>query len=536
MLATVSAADALLVASALVAVIAAAFSLGAWLARARRGALAAHAALFALALAAALLVRPAPGNWYLDVLPRASARFGPGEPLWQALLAATLPWSDATLFGATAVAGALAPPLLASVARASGLGWPGAIAAATLLALAPLQVRAAASGSVHVPVATAALAALAAWLRFARARRRVDAVLACALLPVCALTRPDALPYLGALALWSVAPPGAKWRAALRDAACFACAWGATAALTWHDVIRLADHPMLELAATRQVLPRLFAQYVGTAAEPPAWFSPVALVVVAAGLALGAAWRPRLVALVVLTSAASYLALGRGLEHEGLVGARYYLFVLAIGMLPGGVALDALALLVARAVRQASPAVRRAAPVLASAVAIAALAAATVRLGRGAYAYRYAFQDEYAFLATELARLPDGCTVYTLPTRVPEAFPRDLDCCLAAERSPLAARFPALRVRALPAEEGARVASLPAADACAVLYEGAVCTPLATSDPDFVTAGAYYARRCEAARSRHAGALLAEARVSPATTRGFFGETAPRVRLWRWLP
>jgi hypothetical protein len=123
--------------------------------------------------------------------------------------------------------------------------------------------------------------------------------------------------------------------------------------------------------------------------------------------------------------------------------------------------------------------------------------------------------------------------VWQLPVRQP-GFVRDLDCCLDAQRSPLALAWPGLRLRALPVEDGAPDAAWPP-PGCAAYYQGAACDARVAAGATDAPSLGRLAAQCR--RARGAGQLepVAEATVSPESTGDLF-PAPPRVGLYRWLP
>jgi len=155
---------------------------------------------------------------------------------------------------------------------------------------------------------------------------------------------------------------------------------------------------------------------------------------------------------------------------------------------------------------------------------------------RTAYSVRYAFQDEYTFARGALGQLRAGCTVYEVPLR-PEAFPRDLDCCLDVVRSPLVLDFPQLTFQYLPPATTAVFAD----PGCVAYYESIACA--IRDDPNDPSvhdragqAAAYLQQRC--AEVRRVGRLdpLAETTTSPRATVNFFRGERPHAGLYRWRP
>jgi hypothetical protein len=146
-------------------------------------------------------------------------------------------------------------------------------------------------------------------------------------------------------------------------------------------------------------------------------------------------------------------------------------------------------------------------------------------------------QLEAVMTRDELAALPAGCAVYTLPVRIP-GFAVDLDCCLDAPRSPLTAVYPRLHLRDLDPLPGAPP-SIPVAATsegdCAVYYEGAACSirsaPSARSHlgPAFQ----FYQEECAALHASLEPIPLALRYLTPRNINDLFAGERPRVSLYR---
>src|SRR5437773_924574 len=108
---------------------------------------------------------------------------------------------------------------------------------------------ASASWSEHLLSSTLTLAAVAAWLVFARTRDAWTRLAALLLVPAVAMTRPEAIVHVALVPLWTLwrdsveepASRGRRWRDALASGG----ALGVSAALVWVGVLRPHDHPPL---------------------------------------------------------------------------------------------------------------------------------------------------------------------------------------------------------------------------------------------------------------------------------------------------
>ena len=157
--------------------------------------------------------------------------------------------------------------------------------------------------------------------------------------------------------------------------------------------------------------------------------------------------------------------------------------------------------------------------------ALVALAVAAFLPSMGAFERRYTFEDETAFLAAALHRLPDGCTVTAIPLR-DIGLAGDLDCCLRPARAPVTLLFPRLHFAELPAEGAVELPP-----GCTAYFEGASCSLSPTRERErWEPAVRYFRRRCADARAGATWTALAAADVSPFGSKGLF-ERPPRVRL-----
>lgn len=436
----------------------------------------AGAGLTLLALAVRILVPPSLSNWYTPVLslgqlPRAEL-YGSGHIALQWLLRSVLPWSDRVLLAAQLSLGAAAVPLWLVVLRQRGFLLRTAVLAAGLLAVLPLHVRLSNSASEHVLAATAWLGALAAWQAALRSERRSARValgllaVACAVLT--AMTRLDAAAVLLAIAGWSLAADSAESAPPLRQRLSAALLWTLVAGLIllgllpWlRTAVVERGTPMPEmqerLLAARDVRAGLFA----FAFDQPGWIGPLVGGAGLVGFGVLLFKRPWLTLVGAATFMVVPFALGR--SPYDFIMMRYYLPVIPLLTLPAAVLFE---------------------PVTQRRWVTPLLLVATLALGWNAWQWRYAFQDEYDWLRTQMAELPADCTLAQVAVANRQEPNSDVDCCLDVARSPLNALYPQLRrayvdspeqLRALQTDAGGR-------QTCVVYYEGAVCALAPTEE------------------------------------------------------
>ncbi len=494
---------------------------------------------FLLALVLRLFVEPSLANWYTIVLPASGAmggRFGPGWVVLQRALSIAVPWTDTTLFSANIVIGAFAVALSVGIARERRMPAAAAGALAVLFALAPLHVRISASPSAHVLASTLALAALWLWLRAQRLGSKLHAALALLLMAAAVLTRAEIWVQLGAIGLWAALrdpqeqAAGASRR--LRFALTFAGAWALLGAFAYFAIVVPSHHPAPDTQGMRRAASQLLAQYWDVAFSSPHWVSPLAVLLALPGVVYVLVYRWRLLAGIVLFLVMAFVPLGRTLQHDGLLGARYFLATLPLFLMLPAYGLHACAQGLVRALRRV-PRLSGAARLQPTATTLLLLAIGfgDWALSVPAYRARYAFQDEYDFLRVALARVPDGCTVASVPVRSVH-YHRDLDCCLDPDHSPLSLAYPRLRFARLdkPGDiEG---------PGCRYYYESSLCSidlPQAQISAVDRPALDFIRRACDQAR-RAPLFPVATTRVSSRSTNGYFVRGAPEVRLFRVGP
>jgi hypothetical protein len=492
-----------------------------------------------IALLLRLSVQPALANWYAEVLPASGAlgsRFGPGFLVLQRVVSTLLPWSDTTLFTVNAVIGALAVPIAVAIARERRLPITVGAALGVLFALAPLHVRISASASQHVLASTLTLTALWLWLRAERLGSKLHAALALVLLAAVALTRAEAWVQLLAIAVWGFLrdpeEPASTASQRRRLSLVFLGAWAAIGLVCYFLVVVPSHHPMPDADGIRSAASQLILQYPDVAFSPPHWVSPLAVLLAVPGGLYLLVNRWRLLAGIAIYLALAFVPLGRTLQHDGLLGARYFLATIPLFLMLSACGLFVCGRSVVWALGLV-PRLARAAWLQPALTALLFLAAGLGDLALAAPAYRarYTFQDEYAFLRRDLARVPDGCSVVSLPLRASQ-FNRDLDCCLDIHKSPLSLAYPRLH---LLMAASARDLEGPG---CRYYYESAACSidlPPESASPVDRPALEFLRRACAEARKKTLS-QVAGARVSPRTTNRYFRHGPPEVRLLRMRP
>lgn len=486
----------------------------------------------ALALGVRAWLQPGMANWYAEVLPPRGTtqfRFGPGARVIQEALRAVAPWTDTTLFVATAVVGALAIPVVVAICYERRIPWLAAAATGLLFALSPLHARASVSGSEHVFSSTFTLLALLTWMVGVRLRSWRALVLALTLVVLISLVRAEAWPQLLALPVMSLcldrlerAQRGERALRPRAQLAAFFPVWGATGAFVFFAVVIPSHHPGPVWASCLYVAKRLFTQYWTVAFATPHWISPVAVLLALPGLAWMLWRRPWLLAGVTLSSLVAFASLGRNFEHDQLLGARYFLAMIPLFQLVSGFGLLAAARGLERLVGGRS---RWAVDGL----VLAATGAVSVAWTLGAYRQRFTFEAEYAFLAQHLADLPAGCTVNEVSMR-DAAFEHDLDCCLDAAHSPLIVRYPKLHFRELTTSE-----AIPHDAGCQAYYESAACSLRDTTEVRRTFPRAKHALDAFCRRAaRMPASVVGQETITGHSTNDMFDHKPPSVRLLRW--
>ncbi len=496
---------------------------------------------FVVALAVRWTVEPNLANWYTEVLPHQGdlfGRFGPGAYVFQSALRTVLPWTDSTMFLANAVLGALAAPLLvAIIAMRKGSVFVAAVAA-TLVAFAPLHVRVSASASAHVLASTYVLGALVSWTVATRSRDWTYGALAIVLAASATLTRADQWPGLLAIPIWGLLldrverRPREKTSARWIPAAVFVAGWVGVGACAYYGVVVPSKHPMPAAESHHIAGLTVITQYWSTSSVPPYWFSPVAVPLAAMGVVACAIRRPMLLVSAVFFLALAFIPLGRNLNHDEMIGARYFLATIPVFMIISGFGAEICLSGLKRALAElrGSELGARGEKLLAT-WALSTVAIATIVPAVGAYRTTYTFQDEYRFLREELGKLPDGCVLYQLPIRQ-SAFERDLDCCLDVPRTPLGIAYPKLKLEMLDEGPPFFPSALPE---CAAYYESAACS-LADNEvvrERHLTALRTFRRQCNDVFGEVHAELLGETRASNHSLNHQFDGVEVPVRLHR---
>lgn len=488
---------------------------------------------FAGALALRIALPFSLGNWYSEVLPASGPppwmRFGPGFFALQSLLRDAGIWNARTLAWSQMLLGAAAAPLFVALLRELRVGLSGSAAAVVLLILAPFHARLSATTSEHVLASTLCLVLLLAWMRAARRRDLMWLAAALLLFPAVCATRVDMSVQAALVLPWPLLRDAIERRDGRHTnwwVVVIMTLVATTALFATYQLIALpSQHPIPDREWFRFALRYFIPQFWWLSTTDPGWISLSSVLLAGIGLVAMTVQRPLLFVRVATTLAVAFIVSGHTFMHDELVGARYFLFLIPVFLIASGYGFGALLAIVPRDRR-----------VGAATAALLVLAAWTALAGRGAYAARYAFQDEYSFARTALAQLPSGCSVYQERIRA-DALPGDLDCCLDLARSPLVLDFPALRFLDLPDHRDAIFSESP----CTAYYEGVACAivpgPPDRSGHQFAQeAAAYFQPRCAAVHRRGRLTPVAEIATSSRTTRGLFADERPRVRLYRWTP
>lgn len=473
-------------------------------------------ALFAFALAIRLAVTPSLANWYADVLPAtgdpSSMRFGPVSFGLAAILRVMGLWSEPALFRANIIAGVIAVLGLVALLRELHAPEPVSWGAGVFASISPLHARLSASSSDHV--LGSALIAVAVWAWVRAFRRRDPRLVACSLLlvPMVVATRADLALQVALVPLWTLLRDREErsekpWRAPYMA---FAVVFGLTV-IAGASLVSSSGHPLPEWSAIARSSWVSITQFATLASKEPGWITWPWIALFVLGLWSMRA-RPWLLVRVVLVSWIAFTALGRTIEGDALVGARYFAWLLLVLSIPPAFGVAWLASrLPARPLRTAAWTLALASCLFAS---------------KASYVARYAFQDEYAFLRGAVTQLPVGCTVYAVDAR-PAGLDYDVDCCLDPARSPLTLVRPDLRFASV--AEAVR----PGPGACAAYYEGAACSLEANhAGRHGELAQRIFSKACADARALGALEPLSAAEVSPRSTDGWF-QAAPRVVLHR---
>lgn len=434
-------------------------------------------------LVTSLLGEPSMANWYSINLPPGASLFavddrnGIAAFLPQAVVRALLPWTDRTLFTFNlflhAVAGGVYCLAFAALNVRRGVALPAVL----LWSVLPMSVRVGWSDSQNVQADLLFALLLLVWLRGQDEARWPERLLAPVLVALLPLVRLEAL-ALAPLALpfgWLVGNRAPARR--VRDA----CVYGVALGLSAYAVVELFvghyDMPVpdwterLRALVDPSVYRGLLGQFVAIESGMPNWFPWPATALLAIGVVTSAVCRPALLATIVVAFCLPQIVLDRLFNAEGLVGARYFLPLLALLAL---VAADGLALLAEASRRVLASRFDKRAGAAAAGIIILLGVSPIVIASAPLYRYEYAFQAEHRFLRRTLADLTAGARVLHLPARGDDRLRADPDCCLDPPVSPLALAFPSLHFETIPIRLDRP--RLPAAvDERTYYYEGALC-------------------------------------------------------------
>ncbi|MCK6557205.1 hypothetical protein L6Q96_21905 [Candidatus Binatia bacterium] len=435
------------------------------------------------AAATALLGKASVANWYSNNLPgtggvlEAADQNGVAGFFLQVVVGTVVPWTDGTLFGLNFVLHAIAGGAFYLAFRALALARREAFLAMLLWAVQPLAVRIGWSDAQHVQVQLLFALLLLVWLRAqfdSNWPERLLGPLLAALLP---WVRLEAAVLAPLPLLFGPLVGDRSWSRRLLDTGVYGMLLVLSVAAIFELFVRRYDMPLPDLshvlaaAGNQLVHLRPFTQLLAVGSGMPNWLPLPMTALVALGAVVLAIRQPLRLAAVLVAFLAPQLLLDRLMNAEGMVGARYFMPLLAWLAMVAGAGLAALAAglrdLLAPRLREA------AAPVATGVVAVLG-AGAVVFASMPLYRHEYSFQAEQRFLRAALAALPADAVVLHLPVREDDEIRNDPDCCLDLPNSPLALAFPGLRFEAIPLRgEGAR---LPAAvDARTYYYEGALC-------------------------------------------------------------
>ena len=438
--------------------------------------------------ATVLLGEPSVANWYSNNLPVAGGildaddRNGVAGFLLQAVVRAILPWTDRTLFGLNLVLHAASGGVFYVAFRALSIERGVALLALLLWTVLPLSVRIGWSDAQHVQVELLFALLLLIWLRAQDNRHWPERLLGPLLAALLPFVRLEAL-LLAPLPLLFGPLVGDRPRSRrLLDALVYGALLSMSAAAVFELFVRHYDMSVSGLApgmgSMLSLLDhfRLFRQFLVVESGMPNWFPWPATLLLAVGAVVLAARQPTLLAAFCIPQ----LLLGRLFNAEGMVGARYFLPVLALLAL---VAAHGLAIMAEGLQRVLARHTDGRSATLAARAAAMLGALTVVPASMPLYRYEYTFQGEHRFLRQALAVLPADSLVLHLPAREDDQLRNDPDCCLDPPNSPLALAFPSVHFEAIPIRPDRP--HLPAAvDSRTYYYEGALCrlAPTRASD------------------------------------------------------
>jgi len=430
-----------------------------------------------------LLGEASVANWYSNNLPAlggildADDQGGIAGFFLQAAVRMVLPWTDRTLFGLNlvlhAVSGALFYLAFRSLLVQRGEAW----LALLLWAVLPMTLRIGWSDAMHVQVELLFALLLLAWLRGQDERHWPERWLAPALAALLPFVRFESSLLAPLPLLFGPLVGNRAWTRRMADAVVYGVCLALSAGAVFELFVQRYSMPIPDLAERLRALcgPQAYVslvrQFGAIASGMPNWFpAPAAALLVIGCIALAVRQPARLLAIVVAFCLPQVL-LDRLLNAEGMVGARYFLPVLAL-----------LALVATRGLAVVAEVSRRLAARYVIAATANRVASTVVGLGVVAvvhsslplYHYEYAFQGEERFLRHAMAALPVDARLLHLPVRGDDRIHADPDCCLDLPKSPLALAFP--RVHFEPVAILPERPQLPAAvDTRTYYYEGALC-------------------------------------------------------------
>jgi hypothetical protein len=438
--------------------------------------------------ATALLGEPSVANWYSNHLSvvggilDAEDQNGIAGFFLQAAVRSILPWTERTLFGLNLFLHAAAGGVFYVAFRALLIERGVALLALLLWAVLPLSVRIGWSDAQHVQVELLFALLLLAWLRAQDEHNWPERLLAPLLAALLPFVRPETL-VLAPLPLLFAPFVGDRRRSRrVLDAVVYGGLLAMSAAAVFELFVRRYDMPIPDLATRMRSLfslpeyLQLFRQFVFVNSGMPNWFPGPATALLVIGVVVLAVRQPARLAAILAAFCIPQLLLDRLFNAEGMVGARYFLPLLALLALVAAYGLATVAEGFRRLLaRYAKPVSATRAARVAAVLGALTVVPASLPL----YQYEYAFQGEHRFLRQALAALPAGARVLHLPVREDDRIHNDLDCCLDLPKSPLVLTVPLLHFEPIPIRPDRP--RLPAAvDDRTYYYEGAPCRLAAT--------------------------------------------------------
>lgn len=491
------------------------------------------AVVVATAMTTAVLGVPSVANWYTNFLPAtggimdAADQNGMAGFFLQAMVRGLFPWTDRTLFGLNLFLHGVTGGVFYLAFRALRVERAETLLALALWAVQPVTVRVGWSDAQHVQVTLLFALLLLVWLRAQDEDNWPERLLAPVLAALLPAVRLEASVLAPLPLLFGPFVGNRSGSRRLLDAAAYAGLLGLSVAAVFELFVRRYDMPLpdpaqvLRAAVSQLVHLRHFGQLVFVDSGMANWVPLPTTVLLGIGAVVLAVRQPRRLVAIVVAFLVPQLLLDRLVNAEGMVGARYFMPVLALLMLVAASALTTLAAgLQFMLMRTLHVAAGPVVTVVAGTLGVAAVAVTSVPL----YGYQYSFQGEYRFLREALRALPANAVVLHLPVREDDHIRNDPDCCLDLPNSPLALAFPGMRFETVPIRpDGAR---LPAAvDASTYYYEGAIChlAPISESEQRNPGLSAVVREQC--------ATLARDARLEPVAT-----ARVPSEGFWPFLP